>query len=50
MAQLNYLTDEPSLFMSATPENIGAAASRGARTADLQHPRGGAASSALARG
>ena len=41
MAQLNYLTDEQSLFMSATPGEHRAAGIRGTRAADLQHPRGG---------
>ena len=41
MAQLNYLTDEQSLFMAATPQNIELLRIRGARAADLQHPRGG---------
>ena len=40
MAQVNYLTDEPSLFGVATPENF-ALLERGPRPADLEHPRGG---------
>ena len=48
MAQVNYLTDEPSLFMAADAREHRAARVRGPRAADLEHPRGGRASSAPA--
>ncbi len=47
MAQLNYLTDEPSLFGTLTPENFELLA-QGRGPADLELPRGRGASSARA--
>ena len=41
MAQLNYLTDVPSLIAALTPENIALHGGRAARPADLEHPGGG---------
>ena len=41
MAQLNYETDEPSLFGSFTPENF-ELLEQTAWAADLEHPGGGA--------
>jgi len=41
MAQLNYLTDEPSLFMCFNPDTVAQLEKRGPRAADVEHPRGG---------
>ena len=41
MAQVNYLTDEPSLFMARHAGELRAARVRRARPADLEHPGGG---------
>ena len=46
MAQLNYETDEPSLFGAFNAGELRAARERGPRAADLQHPRGRRRSSA----
>ena len=40
MAQLNYTTDEPTLFGTFTPENFALLQERGSRPAHLEHPGG----------
>ena len=40
MVQVNYETDEPSLFGAFNPENFELLANGGTRAADLEHPRG----------